>query len=77
MNNHKKQININKIIKSNSNVNASQLADNLKMIGELQKNGINVGPNYSLSSPYSRPNPHDGSFKTIGSILHAEPPKKM
>lgn len=51
----KKEININSIIKNNPKVNESDLARNLKMINELQKNGVNFGPDYNLSSPYSRP----------------------
>lgn len=51
----KKEIDINSIIKSNPKVNESDLARNLKMINELQKNGVNFGPDYNLGSPYSRP----------------------
>ena len=49
------EIDINTIIKNNSKVNESDLARNLKMISELQKNGVNVGPDYNLGSPFSRP----------------------
>ena len=53
------------------------LARNLELIKELQKNGIDMGPNYNLESPFSRPNPHNGSSKPAGSTLYAEPLNKI
>jgi len=51
-----KNIDIEKIIQDNQKVNSSDLARNLKALGKLQKQGINIGPDYQLGSPFSRPN---------------------
>ena len=75
MSNKKKPIDIDTIMRNNPNVNVSDLARNLELINELQKNGVDMGPNYNLESPFSRPNPHNGSSKPTGSTLYAEPLK--
>ena len=50
------KIDFNKIVKNNPKVNASDLDRNLKLIREVERNGVNCGPNYKLTSPYSRLN---------------------
>lgn len=70
--NKKFNIDINKIVKNNQNVSPSDLARNLKVIGELQKNGVNVGPDYRLGSPYSRPDRRSTESKPSGSVLRSE-----
>jgi hypothetical protein len=68
----------NKIIKNNSKVSASELSRNLDILEKLKENGINVGPNYNLSSPYARPNPNAGTSRRFGdSSLHVTPIKKL
>lgn len=77
MSNNKKLIDIDSILKNNPDVDVSELVRNLASLDELQKNGVDVGPNYNLGSPYSRPTPRKGPSRSSGSTLHAEPPKKM
>lgn len=68
---NKFNIDINKIVKSNRNINPSDLARSLKVIDELKKNGVNVGPDYRLGSPYSRPERRSVEDRPSGSILHS------
>lgn len=70
----KLKIDIDKIIKNNPNVDASDLCRNLKVIREVQENGVNVGPNYNLGSPYSRP--YQRSDET-GLSSRSKAPKKI
>ena len=51
------QIDLNKIIEHNPNINTGQLQRNLQMINELKKAGVKVGPNYNLEFPFSRSKP--------------------
>lgn len=46
---------ISMIIKNNPKVDVATLNENLRLLRELKKNGLNIGPNYNLGSPYSRP----------------------
>jgi hypothetical protein len=64
-----KKINIDKILRNNRKVNSTDLARNLKALGELKKNGVNIGPDYQLGSPFSRPSPRNSKADTDGSIL--------
>jgi hypothetical protein len=57
----KKQIDFNKIIGNNPNINQQELADGLNSIGDLNKHGVNTGPDYNLGSPYTRPVPEESS----------------
>ncbi len=59
--------NIKKLIKKNPNVDAKVLARNLEVLGELQKSGIKIGPNYNLDSPFSRPSVPNSKTGPIGS----------
>ena len=77
MSNKQKPIDVGTILNNNPNVNASDLARNLELLDELQKNGVDIGPNYNLESPFARPNPHNGASKPGGSRLYAEPVKKI
>jgi hypothetical protein len=67
----KTKIDLNKIIKNNPNVDSTKLAQTLQALGELKKQGINVGPNYNLGSPFSRPDPNSKEPQK-GSILQAK-----
>lgn len=51
------QIDLNKIVEHNPNIDTGQLQRNLQMIDELKKVGVKVGPNYTLESPFSRSKP--------------------
>ena len=64
-----RDINIEKIIQDNRKVNSSDLAKNLKVLGELQKQGINIGPDYQLGSPFSRPSPKSNDSDRNGPVL--------
>ncbi|MBN2210796.1 MAG: hypothetical protein JW709_05305 [Sedimentisphaerales bacterium] len=64
-----RKINIAKILKENKKIKPSELAKNLKILGELQKNGVNIGPDYQLGSPYSRPDPRSSRPNEEESIL--------
>jgi len=65
----KPQIDLNKIAKNNPRVDAEDLAQNLKIIQELRKSGVNVGPNYNLGSPFSKPGPDSKQTEPMGSAL--------
>lgn len=47
------QIDVDKIIADNPNVDSGQLQRNLEMLNELRKAGVKIGPNYTLESPFS------------------------
>ena len=51
--------NINKIVKENPRVDSDELLRNIKILQDLERTGINLGPNYNLGSPYARPEPQD------------------
>ena len=62
------KIDLDNLIRKNPKINSQEFADALKMIGELQKQGVNIGPNYNLGSPFSHPEPHDEP-QQIGTVL--------
>jgi len=62
---------INKAIKNSSTVDMSELSRNLKVLNDLRERGVNVGPDYNLVSPYSRPSPCNSEDEPTGSILHS------
>lgn len=66
---NQENIDIDKIIRNNRKVNPSDLAKNLKTLGELHKQGINIGPDYQLGSPFSRPIPGSSDSDKIGPVL--------
>ena len=70
-------LNISDIAKNNPDVDVNNLQRNLDILSELRESGVNVGPNYNLGSPYARPNPNKMKPGFKGSVLHAEPPKKI
>lgn len=63
------KIDLNKLIEKNPKIDSQELAHTLKVLGELQKQGVNIGPNYNLGSPFSRPQPHSDEAESIGSEL--------
>jgi len=63
------QLDIEKLIAKNPSVDVEELARNLEVLQELQKKGIKIGPNYNLSSPFSRPESHGNKTESIGSTL--------
>jgi hypothetical protein len=65
----KPKIDLNKIVKNNPDIDPGDLAQNLKIIQELRKSGVNVGPNYNLGSPFSKPGPDSKQTKPMGSAL--------
>ena len=62
-------INIEKIVQNNRKVSSSDLVKNLKALGELQKQGVNIGPDYQLGSPFSRPTPRSSDSDKNGPVL--------
>lgn len=64
-----KNINIEKIIQNNRKVSPSDLVKNLKALGELQKQGVNIGPDYQLGSPFSHPSPRSSDSDENGPVL--------
>lgn len=50
-----KKLDIQKILNTNPKIDPAQLQRNLDAIEALRKNGVIVGPNYRLASPYTRP----------------------
>jgi hypothetical protein len=65
-----KKINLDKLIGNNPKIDSQELARALQILGELRKQGINIGPNYNLGSPFST-GPHSNKSKPIGSVLRA------
>jgi len=63
------KIDLNKLIGRNPKINSQELARALQILGELQKEGVNIGPNYNLGSPFSQPEPRTGKPQPIGSVL--------
>ena len=68
----KDYIDINKIIKDNPNIKPSELAKNLDFIGKMRETGLNLGPDYTLVSPYERPRNLKSTGKNFGPILRPE-----
>ncbi len=66
------KIELNKIIEKNLNIDAKEVSRVLKLLLELEKQGVNTGSNYNLTSPFSRPEPHSEGKEPIGSTLHAK-----
>jgi shikimate 5-dehydrogenase len=65
-----RKLDLNKLIKNNPNVNPEEFSRAIQILGELQKQGINVsGPNYNLDSPFSRPESHGEKSHPAGSVL--------
>ena len=67
----KTKIDLDKLVKNNPKVDLNQLTRTLQMLEELKKQGINVGPNYNLGSPFSRPDPRNKESQK-GSKLRCE-----
>ena len=63
------KIDLNKLIEKNPKIDSKELARVLKMLGELQEQGVNIGPNYNLGSPFSQPEPHSSKPQPMGSVL--------
>lgn len=63
------KIDLDDITRKNPKINSQEFADALKMIGELQKQGVTIGPNYNLGSPFSQPEPQSGKPQSIGTVL--------
>jgi len=63
------KINLDKLIKKNPKIDSRKLARVLQILGELQKQGVNIGPNYNLGSPFSQPEPHSSKPQPTGSTL--------
>ena len=55
----KKKIDKSEIIKNNPMVDPQKLIESLAELRDLQSKGIDVGPNYNLGSPYTRPTPEN------------------
>ena len=64
------KINLDELIGKNPKIDSQELARALQILGELQKQGINIGPNYNLGSPFST-GPHGNKAKPAGSVLRA------
>lgn len=65
----RKNINIEKIIQDNRKVNPKDLEKNLKALGELQKQGVDTGPDYQLVSPFEQPTQKHSHFDENGPVL--------
>ncbi len=63
------KIDFNKLTEKNPKIDSQELARVLQILGELQKQGINIGPNYNLGSPFSQPEPHNAKPQPMGSVL--------
>lgn len=63
------KIDLNKLTEKNPKIDTQQLAHALRILGELQKHGINIGPNYNLGSPFSQPEPNSSNPPPMGSVL--------
>jgi hypothetical protein len=63
------KIDLNNLIKNNPKINSQEFARVLQMIAELKKQGVNVGPNYNIGSPFSQPEPHNDKPQPIGTVL--------
>ena len=62
-------IDINKIVQENAAVDVAQLARNLHILKELKEQGINIGPNYNLGSPFVRPERKGDKSETPSSTI--------
>jgi hypothetical protein len=63
------KINLEKIVEKNPNIDSRELARALQMLRELQQQGVNIGPNYNLGSPFSQPEPNSSKPQPLGSVL--------
>jgi len=63
------KIDLDNLIKNNPKINSQEFARVLQMIAELKKQGVNVGPNYNIGSPFSQPEPHNDKPQPIGTVL--------
>jgi hypothetical protein len=52
----KNMVDIKKLIKKNPNIDVKELSRTFEVLRELQKRGIKIGPNYTLTSPFFPPN---------------------
>jgi len=66
------KIDLNELSKKNPKIDTKHLAHTLKILGELQKHGVNIGPNYNLDSPFSQPQPTSSNPHVAGSILQSK-----
>jgi len=54
-----------------------RLQENLRMLEELRKRGVKIGPNYNLESPFCRRQQHGHKSQRLGSELRLkENPQK-
>jgi hypothetical protein len=65
------KIEFDKLIEKNPNIDAKEVSNVLKLLIELEKQGVNTGSRYNLASPFSRPEIHKGK-EPIGSTLHVK-----
>jgi len=66
------KINLDELIEKNPKIDSQQLANTLKILGDLQKQGVNIGPNYNLGSPFSQPIPHKSKSQNLPPKLEAK-----